>query len=730
MALRPSSLVILQAYAALVVLFSLTVWWFVMVTEIKYVSLINENGVINIIGHQNISLYLDTKDGKVLVQGINSTGLMVSNNKIFIQSPNANGNLISNDNISVSCNGETCSSSTKIRDVVGRETIEATQQAERKNMNKSLAFASASHDVRTSLAGLTGLLNSILDTSKIEAGKMHLEEEDFDLSHLLEDVVDLYHPVGMKKGVDIVLDPCNGSLMRYSHVKGDRGKLKQVLCNLLSNAVKFTDEGHIAVRAWARKSNLQNSIMDTNNYSFIKHLTRFNVVLTACGIMRNGSRREGTEYGLGDRNNAQGLNFRSNSSGSSIYNSLSPGLRIYSYNPRPQASHVVLLIADKERQRISQRFMESLGIKVKVVNQWKNLLETLDKIKQKGDYSCNQSSSVPSDLSFRSTSHTLFPRSIGIHLTSVSRTDPMPSVFKKTDNIGTVPCFILIIIDANAGPVSELCSMVSSFRKGLLNPSKVVWLNKPLLHGNNFKILDKDLLDPNDIVLSKPFHGSRLIQILELLPEYDVAWKSSYSRSKRESAIDHRVGNTCIESSLSKHNTPFHDKPQVEINTIGTSFKCTEQIMKGSEGEKEECEGSSNKKALSGKKVLVVEDNALLRKLALATLVPLGATIEQCENGEEAVQLVKEGLSRTDIPNLPYDYILMDCEMPVMNGFEATRQIREMEKLNGIRIPIIALTAHSDNIVTEDGMDFHLVKPIKGERVLEAIRHVHEIESV
>ncbi|OIW12990.1 hypothetical protein TanjilG_15439, partial [Lupinus angustifolius] len=704
--------------------------------------------------------------------------------------------------------------------------IEATKQAERKNMNKSLAFASASHDVRTSLAGLTGLiemsyelvtphseleanlkqmnncirdllglLNSILDTSKIEAGKMHLEEEDFDLSHLLEDVVDLYHPLGMKKGVDIVLDPCNGSLMRYSHVKGDRGKLKQVLCNLLSNAVKFTDEGHIAVRAWVRKSNMQNSIMDTNNYSFIKHVSsllckknkahcdieaamsslqqensidvtfevddtgkgipkekyksvfenyvqvketslgqggtglglgivqslvrlmhgdirivdkdvggkgtcfRFNVVLTVCGTMRNGSRRESTEYGLGDRNNAQGLNIGSNSSGSSIRNSLGPGLRICSY-PRPQASHVVLLIVDKERKRISQRFMESLGIKVKVVNQWENLLETLDKIKYKGDYSCNQSSSVPSDLSFRSTSHTLFPRSIGIHLTSVSRTESMPSVFKKTDIIGTAPCFILIIIDTNAGPFSELCSMVSSFREGLLNPSKVVWLNKPLLHGNNFKTLDKDLLDPNDIVLSKPFHGSRLTQILELLPEYGGALKNGFSRSKRENAIDHTVGKTCTESSLSKHNSLLHDKSQVELNTNGSSFQCTEQIMKGTQeeslvhqgeslvhqgeslvhqgeslvhqgespvhqGETEECEGSSHNKPLSGKKVLVVEDNALLRKLALATLVPLGATIEQCENGEEAVNLVKEGLSRKDFPNLPYDYILMDCE--VMN---------------------------------------------------------------
>jgi len=119
-----------------------------------------------------------------------------------------------------------------------------------------------------------GLLNSILDTSKIEAGKMQLEEEEFDVFHLLEDVVDFYHPVAVKKGVDLVLDPCNGSVVGYSRVKGDRGKLKQVLCNLLSNAVKFTDEGHIAVRAWTRKPKLlQNSTVTFNQLGSKKYLS-------------------------------------------------------------------------------------------------------------------------------------------------------------------------------------------------------------------------------------------------------------------------------------------------------------------------------------------------------------------------------------------------------------------------------------------------------------------------
>ncbi|KAE9589492.1 putative histidine kinase response regulator and transcription factor RR-A-type family [Lupinus albus] len=902
-----------------------------MVTNMeKHVKLNQEKIVIDTISNQHVQLYLATKDGEVLLQGIENTRLVVSNDTVSFQSLNQNGNLISNVG-SVSCKNKANASSLNIWDIeylihchpidiMGKKSVyvlavpqngssvnidlnnykkkglkvliamivmiliailsflfinvrgtrremqlcgslikqmEATQQAERKNMNKSLAFASASHDVRTSLAGLTGLiemsyelvtphseletnlkqmnnctrdllglLNSILDTSKIEAGKMHLEEEDFDISYLLEDVVDLYHPVAMKKGVDIVLDPCNGSLMRYSSVKGDRGKLKQVLCNLLSNAVKFTDEGHIAVRAWAQKPNLPNSIMATNRYSFTEYLSclcykksetkndieaakvpiqqdpysidvtfevddtgkgipkekyksvfenyvqvketalgrggtglglgivqslvrlmhgdigimdkdigekgtcfRFNVVLSVCETVTNVSTKEGSEHASGDRNNAQGLIIRTTSSGSSICNSLSPKLHIYSTTRRPQASHVVLLIVDKERRRISQRFMESLGIEVKVVRHWKHLFETLKHINQKGIHSSNQSSPVSSEFSFRSISHSSFARTKGFPLSSMDGTESMLPVLKKNDTIGAAPGFILIVIDANAGPFSELCRVVSIFRKGLYNPCKVVWLNKPLFHGNNFKTtLNKDLLDPNDIVISKPFHGTRLFQVIKLLPEYGGAWKSSFHRSKKENGIEQIGGKICRVSSLSKQKTPLLDRSKSEPNIDGNSFESVEQMKKGTEdslGGTQECGDSSNNKSLSGKRILVVEDNALLRKLALATLIPLGVTIEQCENGEQAVQLIEEGLARRDIPYPPYDYILMDCEMPVMDGFEATKQIREMERPYGFHIPIIALTAHTDNVATKDGMDFHLLKPIKRQNVLEAIRYIH-----
>ncbi|KAF4383568.1 hypothetical protein F8388_014068, partial [Cannabis sativa] len=186
------------------------------------------------------------------------------------------------------------------------EQREATKLAEERTQNRSLAFARASHDIRAPLAGISGLielsykevtpgteletnlrqmdactkdllgiLNTILDTSKIEAGMMRLEEEEFEMAPLLEEVADLYHPVGASREIDMILDPCDASVIKFSHVKGDRIKLKQILCNLLSNAVKCTpNHGQVVLRAWARKPCFTNSsINDTPpNEGVIKKL--------------------------------------------------------------------------------------------------------------------------------------------------------------------------------------------------------------------------------------------------------------------------------------------------------------------------------------------------------------------------------------------------------------------------------------------------------------------------
>lgn len=216
-----------------------------------------------------------------------------------------------------------------------KKQVAATAQEERKGIKKSTNYATASHDVRGSLAGIIGLidicltqvdpgsgleenlllmktsslsllgnnafnfiyykfiiilylvikcflicfctalLNNTLDRSKLEAGKATLEEEKFEVSKLLEDVADLFHAVGMKKDVDVLLDLCDGSVNRFDCVKGDRKKLGQILSNIVSNAVKFTAEGYVSIRAYARKPSSASSATASTQKGLLTWLSSF-----------------------------------------------------------------------------------------------------------------------------------------------------------------------------------------------------------------------------------------------------------------------------------------------------------------------------------------------------------------------------------------------------------------------------------------------------------------------
>lgn len=116
---------------------------------------------------------------------------------------------------------------------------------------------------------------------------------------------------------------------------------------------------------------------------------------------------------------------------------------------------------------------------------------------------------------------------------------------------------------------------------------------------------------------------------------------------------------------------------------------------------------------------LVVEDNSVNQRVASAMLSRLGFHTDTAANGEEAVSLVKRN-------HRGYDLILMDCQMPVMDGYEATRRIREWERSNGQQgVPIIALTADvlpaTESICLGSGMNDFLAKPVRKEKLQEVL---------
>ena len=233
--------------------------------------------------------------------------------------------------------------------------------------------------------------------------------------------------------------------------------------------------------------------------------------------------------------------------------------------------------------------------------------------------------------------------------------------------------------------------------------------------------IEFDLQYPDGTIQSSQANHELLLERMDLLEkELEATRKAAEFQKKSLRDLRTALNSAVGYVELSQHHGFKAEEYLEKIQLVLTSMEATIACALGeSLNDEPSAEEPENIGMLAGKRVLLVDDNELNREILREVLMDHGLIVEEAEDGSEAVAAVKE-----KDPGY-YHFILMDIEMPVMDGYEATMRIRKLPNRIRANIPVIALTA---NAVPENreraavvGMDDFLVKPANSARLLRSL---------
>jgi signal transduction histidine kinase/DNA-binding response OmpR family regulator/HAMP domain-containing protein len=466
--------------------------------------------------------------------------------------------------------------------------------------------------IKSSASHLLGIINDILDYSKIEAGKMELEIIEFDIESILMEIYDLFTSIAHKKNIEFIIS--HSPLIPYK-LYGDPLKLKQIILNLGSNAIKFTSHGEIIVN------------VDIKEMKKGKVVLLFSVKDTGIGL-----------------SNEQ-------------LNKL--------FKPFVQADG-----------SITRRF-GGTGIGLTIS---KKLVELM-----------NGEIWVESELGKGSTF--FFTAEFKTLSDSKSLVDYLKK-FKFTNDIRNLN---VLVCEENIASLEILKTILEAFKYNVTTTRSGNKVIEYLKNGNKYDLLIIDMImpNPNGLETMKTIMENNLRKQLK-----KVILVSAYKNTLDKDKL-YDIGIDLFVSKPVSYSKIF--------DSIIKVFKKKKRNIEKINKDKDEQDIGKLDFRVKSKTVLVVDDNELNREVMEDLLSYLGLNVETAVDGIDAIKKIKESGEPSK-----YSMVFMDFQMPVMDGMEATKEIRKIKAYKNL--PIIAMTADVLHDVKDKslnaGMNDYISKPI------------------